>query len=34
MQSTRNELISRMDAGFGQLDRDVQFLMRKELGEH
>ena len=33
MQSIRNELITRMDSGFTQLDRDVQFLMRKEFGE-
>jgi hypothetical protein len=40
MQSLRNELISRMEmlearinARLDHLDRDVQFLMRKELGE-
>jgi len=31
--SVRNELITRMDSRFDQLDRDVQFLMRKEFGE-
>jgi hypothetical protein len=37
MQSMRNEMLtkfdsmeSRFDARFDQLDRDVQFLMRKE----
>jgi len=30
MSSMRNELITRMDSRFDQLDRDVQFLMRKE----
>lgn len=37
MKSMRNELMTKMDAGFAQvhnrldaLDRDVQFLMRKE----
>lgn len=41
MQAMRNELITRMDAGFESvnsridyLDRDVQFLMRKEFGEN
>ena len=33
MQSTRNELIARMDSGFNQLDRDVSFLMRREFGD-
>jgi len=30
MSSMRNELITRLDSRFDQLDRDVQFLMRKE----
>lgn len=30
MSSMRNELITRMDSRFDQLDRDVQFLIRKE----
>mgnify|MGYP000281680648 FL=1 len=33
IQSMRNELISRMDSGFSQLDRDVPFLMRREFGD-
>lgn len=31
MSSMRNELIARMDSRFDHLDRDVAFLMRKEL---
>ena len=31
MSSMRNELIARMDSRFDHLDRDIAFLMRKEL---
>lgn len=41
MQSMRNEIMTKMDVGFAQverrldaLDRDVQFLMRKELDKN
>lgn len=33
MSSMRNELIARMDSRFDHLDRDVAFLMRRELGD-